>query len=121
MSRRPSTDGRETLAGQGVQVVVEIGPDAVLGPMVAAAWPGSADGPGEPAVLSSLRRDSEPCAGFAAAVAGAYEAGLAVSFAGLFSGEDEAASLPAGLSVPAPSPLGPGAGTVSPRAGSLSH
>ena len=107
-----------TLAGQGVQVVVEIGPDAVLGPTVAAAWPGSADGPGAPAVLSSLRRDSEPCAGFAAAVAGAYEAGLAVSFAGLFSGEARRrVSLPGypfqrrrhWVRAPGPSAPGPGA------------
>ena len=33
----------ETLAELGVQVVVEIGPDAVLGPKVASAWPVSAD------------------------------------------------------------------------------
>ena len=88
-AREPAAFDRcvEALAELGVQVVVEIGPDAVLGPMVAAAWPGSSDGPGAPAVLSSLRRDSEPCAGFVAAVVGAYEAGLAVSFAGLFAGE----------------------------------
>ena len=49
----------ETLAELDVQVVVEIGPDAVLGPMVASAWPESADGNGAPVVLSSLRRDSQ--------------------------------------------------------------
>ena len=106
------------LAGLGVQVVVEIGPDAALGPRVAAAWPGSADGPGAPVVLSSLRRDSEPCAGFVAAVAGAYEAGLAVSFAGLFSGEGRRRiSLPGypfqrrrhWVRAPGPSAPGPGA------------
>ncbi len=107
----------ETLAGQGVQVVVEIGPDAVLAPLVAAAWPGPADGPAAPAVLSSLRRDSESCA-FAAAVAGAYEAGLTVSFAGLFSGETRRrVSLPGypfqrrrhWVRAPGPSAPGPGA------------
>ncbi|MCE2449788.1 MAG: acyltransferase domain-containing protein [Candidatus Latescibacteria bacterium] len=77
----------ETLAELDVQVVVEIGPDAVLGPMVASAWPESADGDGVPAVLSSLRRDSQGDDSFVAAVAAAYEAGLAVSFAGLFAGE----------------------------------
>ena len=77
----------ETLAELDVQVVVEIGPDAVLGPMVASAWPESANGTGAPVVLSSLRRDSQGDDGFAAAVAGAYEAGLTVSFAGLFAGE----------------------------------
>ncbi len=77
----------ETLAELGVQVVVEIGPDAVLGPLVAPAWSDSADGAGVPVVLSSLRKDSQGDDGFVAAVAGAYEAGLAVFFAGLFAGE----------------------------------
>ena len=72
----------ETLAELDVQVVVEIGPDAVWGPKVASAWPESADGDGVPVVLSSQGDD-----GFVGAVAGAYEAGLAVSFAGLFAGE----------------------------------
>ena len=90
----------ETLAGLGVQAIVEIGPDALPGPMVAPAWPESGAGPeaegnasrtsgdgaGAPVVLASLR-DSQENDGFPAAVAGAYEAGLAVSFAGLFSGE----------------------------------
>ena len=76
----------KTLAELDVQVVVEIGPDAVLGPMVASAWPESADGAGMPVVLSSLGalQDDD---GFMEAVAGAYEAGLTVSFAGLFAGE----------------------------------
>jgi len=77
----------EPLANLGVQVVVEIGPHAVLGPMVARAWPESSGGAGAPVVLSSLRRDSQGNDGFMEAVAGAYEAGLAVSFAGLFAGE----------------------------------
>ena len=77
----------EALAELGVQVVVEIGPDAVLGPLVAPAWSDSADGAGVPVVLSSLRKDSQGDDGFVEAVAGAYEAGLAVSFAGLFAGE----------------------------------
>ena len=76
-----------TLAELGVQVVVEIGPDAVLGPLVASAWPESADDSKMPIVLSSLRRSSQENDGFVEAVAGAYEAGLAVSFAGLFAGE----------------------------------
>ena len=70
----------ETLAELGVQVVVEIGPDTVLGPTVASAWPESADV--VPVVLSSQGDD-----GFVGAVAGAYEAGLTISFAGLFAGE----------------------------------
>ena len=84
----------ETLASSGIGVVVEIGPDAVPGPAVARAWSGSAgDEPG-PVVLSSLGRPrAEPDAaagsggGFVEAVAGAWEAGLTVSFAGLFAGE----------------------------------
>ena len=76
----------ETLAELDVQVVVEIGPDAVLGPKVAPAWPESADGAGMPVVLSSLGA-SQDDDGFTEAVAAAYEAGLAVSFAGLFAGE----------------------------------
>ncbi len=82
----------ETLAELGVDAVVEIGPHAVLGPMVSLAWPG---GTAEPAVVSSLRRPSrgeEPPApgsggGFVEAVAGVYAAGLPVRFDGLFAGE----------------------------------
>ncbi|MCY3621811.1 MAG: SDR family NAD(P)-dependent oxidoreductase [Gammaproteobacteria bacterium] len=82
----------ETLAGLGVDVVVEIGPHGVLGPMVSLGWP-TADS-GVPAVLTSLRRPSrdESLAdvedSFATAVARAYEAGLALDFTGLFSGEE---------------------------------
>ena len=76
----------ETLAELGVQVVVEIGPDAVLGPMMASAWP-EADAPAAAVVLSSLRRDAPGDDGFVEAVAGAYQAGLSVSFEGLFAGE----------------------------------
>ena len=91
-----------TLAELGVDVVVEIGPSAVLGPAIARAWPASADGEGAegadapaPVVIASLRRpapETEPQArqrsgDFPEAVARAHEAGLAVSFAGLFAGE----------------------------------
>jgi len=77
----------EPVADLGVQVLVEIGPDAVLGPMVPSAWPESSGGAGAPVVLSSLRRDSRGNHNFLEAVAGAYHAGLGVSFAGLFAGE----------------------------------
>ena len=77
----------ESLEDLGVQVVVEIGPDAVLGPRVASTWPKSAGGTGGPVVLSSLQRDSRGNDDFVEAVAGAYRAGLGVSFAGLFAGE----------------------------------
>ncbi len=84
----------ETLAGLGVDAVVEIGPHAVLGPMVSMAWP-EAGGAAEPAVMSSLRRPvtgEEPPApgsggGFVEAVAGAYEAGLPLRLDRLFAGE----------------------------------
>ncbi len=84
----------ETLARMGVDAVVEMGPHAVLGPMISMAWPAT-DGVTEPAVMSSLRRparDEEPPApgsggGFLEAVAGAYEAGLPLRFDGLFAGE----------------------------------
>ncbi len=82
-----------TLAELGVEAVVEIGPHAVLGPMVTLAWPESADPAQPPAVVSSLRRpgsqvpEEEARDAFAAAVARAYEAGLPISFPGLFAGE----------------------------------
>ena len=84
----------ETLAETGVDAVIEIGPHAVLGPMTTMAWPESSRA--APAVHSSLQRpsrDEEPPApgsggGFVEAVAGAYEAGLALRFEGLFAGEE---------------------------------
>ena len=83
----------ETLAEQGVNAVIEIGPHAVLGPMTTMAWPEAAGR--APVVLSSLVRpakDEEPPApgsggGFVEAVARAYEAGLPLRFDGLFAGE----------------------------------
>ena len=85
----------ETLAESGVEVVVEVGSDAALGLKVLTAWPEpagyggtSADGVGTPLVLSSLTQSSEIGCGFVEAVAGAYEAGLILDFAGLFAGEE---------------------------------
>ena len=85
------------LARHGVDLVVEIGPHAVLGPMIALTWPGPADEAGHdappPVVLQSLQRPAEdalgkePAADFMQAVAAAYEAGLTVSWEGLFAGE----------------------------------
>ena len=82
----------ETLAEMGVDAVVELGPHAVLGPMANLAWPESNSAP---AVLSSLHRPprdpAEPVVdstgGFVEGVAGAYEAGIPLTFAGLFAGE----------------------------------
>ena len=84
-----------TLAESGVEVVVEVGADAALGPRVLSAWPESAgddgtsgNGAAPLVVLSSLNRASGSGAGFVEAVARAYEAGLALDFAGLFAGEE---------------------------------
>ena len=85
----------ETLAGLGVDTIVEIGPHAVLGPMAALCWPGAAGGgDGTPVTLASLRRPSDssaaPAGGdaFVEAVARGYEAGLPIAFEGLFAGEE---------------------------------
>ena len=85
----------ETLAEMGVDAVVEIGPHAVLGPVVSMIWPASAPA-GSPSVLASLQRPprdaEEPpidtSGGFTEAVAGAWEAGLDIEFEGLFAGEE---------------------------------
>ena len=83
----------ETLAGLGVDAVVEAGPHAVLAPLVSLAWPESAEG-GPPVSIASLRRpgsevlDTEVEDAFLAAAAAAYEADLPVSFPGLFAGEE---------------------------------
>ena len=88
--------GIKALADLGVDLVVEIGPDAVLGPMAMLAWPESTpsqDASGEALVLASLRRPPrdgsapEPERSFVDAVAEAYAAGLEISFEGLFAGE----------------------------------
>ncbi len=82
--------GVRTLSELGVEVVVEIGPHAVLGPMVSLSWPESEQTP-SPVVLWSLRQPSDNApAGdstFVKAVAGAYAVGLQIRFAGLFAGE----------------------------------
>ncbi len=82
----------ETLVEAGVDVVIEIGPDAVNGSDSTMTRPKSANDGEAPVVLSSLPRPSGDDAGaccdrFIEAVAGAYETGLAISFDGLFSGE----------------------------------
>ncbi len=82
--------GVRTLADLGVDIVVEIGPQSVLAPMAVLAWPESAQTPA-PVVLSSLRPPPDNTSAgdgtFVGAVAGAYEAGLPIRFAGLFAGE----------------------------------
>ncbi len=87
--------GISTLANLGVDAVVEIGPGAVLGPQVSLQWPDSSDGEettASPLVLASLMQPSdedseEKSTGFVEAVAEAYEAGLVLSFEGMFAGE----------------------------------
>ena len=90
----PLERSARTLADLGVDLLIEIGPQSDLGPAVALAWPATAgEVPGSPFVLSSLNRPSSDKSvprrenGFARAVAKAYEAGLSISFAGLFAGE----------------------------------
>ena len=99
----------ETLAESGVEVVVEVGPDAAFVPQVLSAWPdlsgdagASENGAAPPVALSSLNRASESGVGFVEAVARAYEAGLTLDFAGLFAGEERRRILAAGLPVPTP-------------------
>ncbi|MDE0624270.1 MAG: beta-ketoacyl synthase N-terminal-like domain-containing protein, partial [Bryobacterales bacterium] len=70
-----------TLAEMEAGIVLEIGPHGVLGPMAALCWPCSE----APAVIPSQRRGGS--GDFIGAVAGAYEAGLDISFEGLFAGE----------------------------------
>ena len=80
-----------TLADRGVEVVLEIGAGRAVTPAIADAWPVSDSAP---LVLSSLRPPSGDAAedrsrgAFLEAAAAAYEAGLPVSFAGLFAGEN---------------------------------
>ena len=85
--------GIRAAAELGVDLVVEIGPHAVLGSMATFAWPESGTGDGPPVALASLRRpprdgsSPDPESSFVDAVAEAYEVGLEISFEGLFSGE----------------------------------
>ena len=88
--------GVRAMADLGVDLVIELGPHSLLGPMTALAWPEStSDGKpaGPPTVLASLRRPRRdgpaggPESGFVDAVAQAYGLGLDVAFEGLFAGE----------------------------------
>ncbi len=71
-----------TLANLGVEVLVEIGPQPVLGPKLTELWPGTV-----PAMIASQHAEASGEDSFVAAVASAYEAGLAIEFKGLFAGE----------------------------------
>ena len=92
----------ETLASLGIDSVIELGPHAILGPLVSLNWPETPGQPDPPVVLQSLLRpssdgsDPERAYAFYRAVAGAYEAGLSIEFEGLFAGENRRRiSLPA--------------------------
>ena len=81
--------GVEELAGLGAEIVLELGPQPVLGPLVRACWPagkGAGNSP-VPVVLASLVRSADDGDGFAHAVAASYEAGADLDFDGLFAGE----------------------------------
>ncbi len=73
----------KALAELGADVLVEIGPHAVLAPMAQAAWPRDLDAP---PIVAGMARDEQ--AGFAQVAAAAYEAGLDIDFRGLFAGEE---------------------------------
>ena len=95
-AREPTKFARcvETLASLGVNVVVELGPDAMVSPKITHCWPDSAttQGPSPaPVLLTTLRRPagngSAADLGFVDAAAAAYQAGLPLRFHGLFAGE----------------------------------
>ena len=80
----------KTLAQLGVGLVVNIGPNPGLGRRLSEAWPMSTETPSVLSTLESPRGEGETPEsddGFVRAVAGAYEAGLEISFSGLFAGE----------------------------------
>ena len=88
--------GIDTMAELGAQLVVEVGPNAVLGPLVSMSWPErKSDGSiaAEPNVLATLLRNYEESPldeyddGFVKAAAKAYESGVNIDFEGLFNGE----------------------------------
>ena len=84
----------ESLSALGVDAVIELGPHAVLGPLVSLNWPEDAPIGPSPVVLQSVLRPSwdgsepERADAYVYAVAGAYEAGLPVDLEGLFAGEE---------------------------------
>ena len=84
--------GVRAMAEDDVDVVVEIGPHDILGTMATLAWP-SEGASSPPPALASLRRpprdgsSPEAESSFIDAVAAAYEAGLDISFEGLFAEE----------------------------------
>ena len=83
--------GVESVAAEGTDAVLEIGPSDILGPMTEMAWPASSAKP--PVVLASMRmpREGHPeipsDGGFLNCVCEAFENGLDIDFEGLYAGE----------------------------------
>ena len=112
----PSLSGcAETLAALGVDVVIEIGRDAVLAPLLVEAWPKTADNEAAPTLLPSLRQSSggeegaagQADSGFVEAVARGLRGGARRVLRGALRRRDPAAHLATRLSVPAPALLAP--------------
>ena len=83
--------GVETLASLGCRILIELGPRGVLGPLAAQCWPAAgetAETAGPVLVSSQDGAEAAGDGGFAAAVAGAYGAGVEVAFEGLFAEEE---------------------------------
>ena len=76
--------GVSRLAALGINVLVEIGPQPVLGPLARAIWP---DESAPPALVASLRRPADQEFGLGSAAGEAWEAGLPLRFKSLFTGE----------------------------------
>ena len=92
MAKSPAPEAcAKTLANQEVDAIVDLGPSNSIAEAVAGAWPDSATeasaASGSPPLLLSSMESLSCDHGFVDAVAGAYLAGLPVSFAGLFAGE----------------------------------
>ena len=84
-------DGLRTFAGTGADLLVELGSYSGEGSIIAPHWAGRGDAQPQPVVVDSRLRPGDgtedASAGFLRAVAAAYEAGLPISFPGLFAGE----------------------------------
>ena len=92
--RHAVSDSRESnadigeLSDLGIDVIIEIGPDPDSERSVESTWPKPTSTASAPRVLPTFTQPTDSSSGgFVNAVARAYEAGLAVSFEGLFAGE----------------------------------
>lgn len=84
------SDYARMLAEVGIDLLVGVGPHTTLARAIGDTWPKPTEKPTVLSTLASSADDAEAPAsddGFVRSVAGAYEAGLAISFAGLFAGE----------------------------------